>query len=89
VRAHAKAAIDGAPSKGFTAVTEVTFHSKRAFESFDEYADQQSRRTEKRRLIIEADRAGIRDTFTKAAREDGGKLWFDQIFRVNLFRKTA
>ena len=89
VRERAKAAIFGAASKGFTAVREVTFHSKRAFESFDEYADEQSRRSEKRRKIIEADRAGIRDSFLAAAREDGGKLWFDQIFRVNLLRKTA
>lgn len=89
VRARAKAAIDGAPWRGFTVVKEVTFHTKRAFESFDEYADQQSRRSEKRKKIIEAGRAEIHDAFIKAARKDGGKLWFDQIFRVNLFRKTA
>lgn len=89
VRARAKAAIDGAAARGFTAVREVTFHTERAFQSFDEFADQQSRRSEKRAKIIEADRAAIRDCFIKAARKDGGKLWFDQIFRVNLLRKTA
>ena len=84
-----KAAIDGAAARGFTAIREVTFHTERAFQSFDEFADQQSRRSDKRAKIIEADRAAIRDCFIKAARKDGGKLWFDQIFRVNLLRKTA
>ena len=89
VREHAKAAITGAASKGFTPVTEVTYHARRTFESFEEFADEQSRRSEKRRKIIGADRDGIRESFVNAARKDGGKLWFDQIFRVNLLRKPA
>jgi 2-polyprenyl-3-methyl-5-hydroxy-6-metoxy-1,4-benzoquinol methylase len=84
VRDHAICAINGASSRGFAVLQEVTYHTKRAFDSFDEFADGQSRRSEKRRKIIEADRPGIRKSFIEAARQEGGKLWFDQIFRVNL-----
>jgi len=89
VREHAKAAINGAASRGFTPVTEVIYHAKRNFDSFEEFADEQSRRSEKRRKIIDADRAVIREFFINAARKNGGKLWFDQISRVNLFKKSA
>jgi hypothetical protein len=89
VREHAKAAIIGAASKGFTPVTELTYHARRTFDSFEEFAGEQSRRSEKRRKIIKADYDGIRDSFVNAARKDGGKLWFDRIFRVSLLVKAT
>ena len=88
VREHAKAAVIGAASRGLTRVTELTYHVRRSFESFEEFAGEQSRRSEKRKKIIEADYDGIRDSFVNAARKEGGKLWFDQIFRVNLLVKA-
>ncbi len=84
VREYASGAVNGATSRGFKALKQVTYGTLRSFDSFDEFADQQSRRSEMRRKIIEADRPGIRKSFIENARQEGGKLWFDQIFRVNL-----
>lgn len=87
VRRRANAALKDAETSGFRPVAERTFYLRRGFDSFEDFAIEQSRRSEKRRKIIEADPEEIRKSFMKFAQEDGGKLWFDQISQVHLFQK--
>jgi ubiquinone/menaquinone biosynthesis C-methylase UbiE len=89
VRDLAKAAIDHAAGAQFEPLTEVTYRAKRVFESFEEWRDDQSRRSEKRRKIFEANETAIRASFLNGAREEDGKLCFDQLFRVNLLSKSG
>ena len=89
VRNRAKDAIDHAGRAGFEPVTEVTYRAKRTFDSFEEWRDGQSQRSAKRRRIIEQNEPAIRDSFVTAARQEDGKLCFDQIFRVKLLAKNG
>ena len=89
VRKRAKAAIDNAGHAAFEPVTEVTYRSRRTFESFAEWRDEQSRRSEKRKKFFEENEPAVRDAFMAAARKEDGKLCFDQIFRVNLLGKNG
>ena len=89
VRNRAKDAIDNARRAGFEPVTEVTYQAKRVIESFEDWRDEQSRRSENRRKIFEEKEPAIRESFLTAARNEDGKLCFDQIFRVNLLTKNG
>ena len=89
VRDRAKHAIDKARRAGFEPVTEVTYQAKRVFESFEDWRDGQSRRSEKRKKIFEENEPAIRECFLTAARNEDGRLCFDQIFRVNFLTKKG
>jgi hypothetical protein len=89
VRDKAKAAVDGAARDGFTKVTELTYGARREYDSFEEWAEMQTRRGEKRRRLLEADPDGVRRAFVEGARQEDGKLVFDQLSRVALLRKAA
>lgn len=89
VRDRAKAAVEGAAHGGFTKVTELTYGARREYGSFEEWADLQKRRGEKRRRLLEADPEGARRAFVEGARHEDGKLVFDQLSRVVLLQKAA
>ena len=73
----------------FDAVEEVTYHSQKAYENFEAYADEQSLRGEKRKKIFEDRGPEIKEKFVAAAQKEDGKLCFDQIFRINLLKKPT
>ena len=89
VRNQAKIAIANAGRAGFGPSTEVTYRSERTFANFAEWRDEQSQRDIRRKNLIEANETAIRDAFLTRARDEDGKLRFDQIFRVNLLTKNS
>lgn len=88
-RNQARAAVDAAAKSTFTKVTELIYAAKRVYDSFEEWADAQIRRGEKRRKLLEADPEGARRAFEDGARHEEGKLVFDQMFRVALLKKAS
>jgi SAM-dependent methyltransferase len=89
VRVQAQAAVAGAAASDFNRLRDLTYAARRAFDSFEEWADQQSRRGEKRKRVIESDPEGVRRDFLAGAREEDGKLVFDQLSRVALLKKAS
>jgi ubiquinone/menaquinone biosynthesis C-methylase UbiE len=89
VRVQAQAAVEGAAQGNFAKVTELTYAARREYDSFEEWADAQVRRGEKRRKLLEADPEGARRAFVEGARHEDGKLVFDQLSRVALLQKAA
>ena len=67
----------------------MTYHSQKAYENFEAYADEQSLRGEKRKKIFEDRGPEIKEKFVAAAQKEDGKLCFDQIFRINLLKKST
>ncbi|MDH3239624.1 MAG: class I SAM-dependent methyltransferase [Alphaproteobacteria bacterium] len=89
VRVQAQAAVEGALRGGFAKLTELTYAARREYDSFEEWAEAQVRRGEKRRRLLEADPEGARRAFIAGARQEDGKLVFDQMSRVALLKKAA
>lgn len=89
VRNKAIAAIDEVGAQGFEPITEVTYHAHRTYDSYEEYATEQSGRSDKRKRLFAEKNDEIRTNFLAAAQHEDGKLAFDQIFRVNLLRKRV
>jgi ubiquinone/menaquinone biosynthesis C-methylase UbiE len=87
VRNKATAAIHEVSAKDFEPVTEVSYHARRSYDSYEEYATEQSERSDKRKRLFAEKNDEIRARFLAAAQHEDGKLTFDQIFRVNLLRK--
>lgn len=89
VRIRAQAAIEAAAERDFTRLEELTYAARRAYDSFEEWAERQGRRGDKRKRVIEADPEGVRRAFIEGAREEDGKLVFDQLSRVVLLKKRS
>jgi ubiquinone/menaquinone biosynthesis C-methylase UbiE len=89
VRNKAIAAIHEVGSKDFEPITEVTYHARRSFDSYEEYATEQAARSDKRKRLFAEKDDEIRTNFLAAAQHKDGKLAFEQIFRVNLLRKHS
>lgn len=89
VRVQAQAAVEGAAQGNFAKVAELAYGARREFASYEEWAEAQTRRGGKRRRLLEADPDGVRRAFVDGAREEDGKLVFDQMFRVALLKKAA
>jgi hypothetical protein len=89
VRVKAQDAVEGAAQGDFAKVAELTYAARREYDSFEEWADAQVRRGEKRRKLLEADPEGARRAFVEGARHEDGKLVFDQLSRVALLQKAA
>ena len=87
VRNKARATVGEAARHGLDAVTEVTFMALRTWENFEEFAAEQAERGAKRKQVLDERGDEMRQLFLDAARHEGGKLAFDQIFRVNLLRR--
>lgn len=89
VRNLARAALTACEKQGFTPVREVVYQALSTWANFDEFAAQQAERGERRRRILAERGAEMRALFEGAARREGGRLAFDQIFRVNLLRRAT
>ena len=67
---------------------EVMYRARRQFADFEEWKADQIDRDEKRRAAFDAAPDLVRQTFEKYADKEDGRLVFDQVFRVNLLKKT-
>ena len=59
----------------------------RRFDNFEQWRDDQIDRDPKRQVFFDQDPAKVRATFENNAEHADGKLVFDQVFRVNIWRK--
>jgi hypothetical protein len=74
---------------GFASLVERMYRSTRTFSGFEEWRAEQIDMDGKRRARFEARPEEVRRTFESAAdRREDGSLSFEQLFRVNLLRKT-
>ena len=89
VRREAYAAILELTGAGFSDAGESMYRQRRLFDNFEEWRDDQIDRDEKRRAKFDADPEGVRQRFEARAERENGKLAFDQVFRVNMLRKTG
>ena len=88
VRTDALRALFDLVGANLSSVTEIMYRSRRDFADFNEWKEDQIDRDEKRRAAFDAQPDKVRDTFVNNARHEGGRLVFDQVFRVNLLRKA-
>lgn len=88
VRNLARAALTASAEQGFAPVREVIYQALSSWTNFEEFAAQQAERGERRRKILAERGAEMRALFEGAARREGDRLAFDQIFRVNLLCRT-
>jgi ubiquinone/menaquinone biosynthesis C-methylase UbiE len=88
VRTAAYRAIGRALRSGFIPIAEVTYRSRREFADFEEWRADQIKRAESRRVILETRGDEARKLFEENAERHDGRLAFDQVFRVNLLRKS-
>lgn len=86
VRREAWEALNAAD--GLTRVQENLYRSRRLFDSFEEWKEDQIDRDPRRAAKFDADPDGVRRTFETLADKEDGKLAFDQVFRVDLLRKA-
>ncbi|MGE3643210.1 MAG: class I SAM-dependent methyltransferase [Beijerinckiaceae bacterium] len=89
VRREAYDAMLAMLDKGFTETKEMMYRQRRVFDTFEEWRDDQIDRDEKRKAKFDADPDGVRERFVSLADKDGGKLGFDQVFRVNVLKKAG
>lgn len=75
--------------KGLAPVSEIMYRARREFSSFEEWREDQIDRDAERKKRFDAQPDVVRARFEGAADRTGGKLGFDQVFRVNLLRKTG
>jgi ubiquinone/menaquinone biosynthesis C-methylase UbiE len=66
---------------------EILYRAPRRFDNFEEWRDDQIDRDPKRQVFFDRDPARVRSTFETNPDHQDGKLVFDQVFRVNIFRK--
>jgi ubiquinone/menaquinone biosynthesis C-methylase UbiE len=67
---------------------EILYRARRVFDSFEEWRDDQIDRDVKRKVKFDEQPDLVRDRFVSSAHQEDGKLVFDQVFRVNLLRKS-
>lgn len=87
VRTDAWVALNGVLGQGLTRVREILYRSRRAFDSFDAWKEDQLDRDARRAAKFDADPDGVKRTFETLADKEDGKLAFDQVFRVDLLKK--
>ena len=73
---------------GVTPVIEILYRSSRSFANFEEWRDDQIDRDPKRSAKFAENPVEARRAFETRARNEGGRLAFDQVFRVDLLRKV-
>lgn len=88
VRTEAWSAMNATIGKDLTRVREILYRSRRLFDSFDQWKDDQIDRDARRAAKFDADPEGVKRTFETLADKDEGKLGFDQVFRVDLLKKA-
>jgi len=66
---------------------EILYRAPRRFANFEEWRDDQIDRDPKRQVFFDKDPTKVRATFEGNAEHADGKLVFDQVFRVNIWRK--
>ena len=88
VRTDAWVALNGSLGAGLSRVREILYRSRRAFDSFDAWKEDQLDRDARRAAKFEADPEGVKRTFETLADKEDGRLAFDQVFRVDLLRKA-
>ncbi|MEE8516302.1 MAG: class I SAM-dependent methyltransferase [Alphaproteobacteria bacterium] len=89
VRAEVYELIQDAEAHGFETVDEITYTSPRRFESYEAFRDHQVSRSAERQALFDSLGDEIRVKFLAHALPDEGGFVFNQIFRVNLLRKSA
>lgn len=88
VRTDAWIALNASLGAGLSRVREILYRSRRVFESFDAWKEDQLDRDARRAAKFDADPEGVKRTFETLADKEDGKLAFDQVFRVDLLRKA-
>jgi ubiquinone/menaquinone biosynthesis C-methylase UbiE len=89
VRTEAYHALRALAAKGLEPVSEIMYRARREFSSFEEWREDQIDRDVERKKRFDAQPDVVRARFEGAADKTGGKLGFDQVFRVNLLRKAG
>lgn len=74
---------------GMEQVREVIYRSRRRIGSFEQWLAAQIDMDGARKALYDARPEEVRQRFEAHADRDGGGFSFDQIFRVNLLRKTG
>ena len=67
---------------------EILYRARRSFADFGEWKADQIERSESRRAKFDANPELVRSTFEGAADREDGRLAFDQVFRVDVLRKS-
>lgn len=88
VRTDAWVALNASLGAGLSRVREILYRSRRTFDSFDQWKEDQLDRDARRAAKFDADPEGVKRTFETLADKEDGKLAFDQVFRVDLLRKA-
>jgi SAM-dependent methyltransferase len=73
---------------GFVAVSETKYRARRDFADFAAWQADQIDRDPRRQALFDAQPEEVRRRFESNADRGGGRLAFDQVFRVNLLRKN-
>lgn len=88
VRTAAYEALVRATRSGFTREVEMMYRNRRSFGSFEEWKVGQIDQDEKRRARFEAQPEAVRSNFEGAAIRADGQLSFNQVFRIDAWRKA-
>ena len=67
---------------------QLLYRAPRTFSQFEDWRDEQIDRDPKRKAFFEKDPEKVRETFESNADKRDGTLVFDQVFRVNILRKS-
>lgn len=89
VRAGAYAAVQRLPARGFTPQTELLYRVRRRFARYEDWRDEQIARGAKRQALFAERGEAIRASFEAHAQSHGDGLALDQLFRINLLRKSS
>ena len=68
---------------------EIMYRARRGFADFEEWKADQIDRDAKRKARFDARPDEVRSRFESRAHREDGRLVFDQVFRVDLFRKAG
>jgi SAM-dependent methyltransferase len=68
---------------------EIMYRARRGFADFEEWKADQIDRDARRKARFDARPDEVRTRFESSADREDGRLVFDQVFRVDLFRKAA
>lgn len=88
VRTKAYEALVSAVRSGFKREVEVMYRNRRSFSSFEDWKAGQIDQDEKRRGRFEAQPDAVRSNFEGAAIRADGQLSFNQVFRIDAWRKA-
>ena len=90
VRTDAYRSLDKLAEHGMQSQREIMYRARRTYANFENWRADQIDRDLKRKALFDAQPEEVRRRFeSNADREPDGGLGFDQVFRVNLLRKTA